>query len=179
MYRRKTVIIFISSLLSVPLAGCLDPITENAFGNGGDLNDRQRTIVTSYDDAMQERNDAIPIRDEGIEAFNAEGYDRAIDAFETAREGLESAEEAFTEATEIAVEIGADSAVAICETAAEETQLQIDATAAALNAANAAADGEPAGTINDYILEFQELEAEAAELVVEDTDALVTALGLD
>lgn len=182
MIHRRTLIAATTSILTVFFSGCLDTITGDSggFGDGSedDRRDQQRTIVTLYDEALQDRNQAMETRDEGIIFFNGEEYALAIQEFEAAIDGFESAESDFSEAADIAVEIGAGDAESICETTAEETSLQIEATHAALAAASAAEDGAGGSTINGHVEKYQELETEASEFSVADSETLVEILGL-
>lgn len=179
MHYRRTVLTVGSCLL---VGGCLDSAIsrESGFGEGSntDLSDRQRSIVSTYDTALEERNEATTTRDSGITLFNDEEFARAVDAFKTAREDYQIASSGFATAAEDAREIGETEAAELCSTAEQETSIQLAATDAALEAARAGRTGEDTANINAHIKEYQEFESEAAELSVKDTDTLVEVLGL-
>ncbi|GAB7010352.1 hypothetical protein [Halorubrum trueperi] len=183
MVSRRRLLSAISLFLSLSLSGCLDTFTGGegglSGGGGGDIDDERREIVQTYDDALVARNDALGARDEGITAFNEESYAAAIEAIETAAADIERAQSGFAESVDLAREIAEDAATSLCETAAEETDLQVAATEAALAAATAADEDADAGTINGHIEEYRSRRSEASERSVEDTDAVASALGLE
>lgn len=183
MLTRRTVMAVAVSGGSTALAGCTDTITggDSKIGGlgGSDVEDRRREVVTAYDAAVIDRNDALSARNDGLESFNADEYDDAADRLETAAEGYESAESRFSDATETATQLAEEEAASICERSAEEARLQLAATEAIHSAANAAADGAAASTINGHIEEYRELEAQAETIAVADPDVVAETLGLE
>ena len=177
MRRRRAVLTTIALSYS-GLAGCSSTRIGEFDTDDGASEDRHREIVVTYEDSLTARNEGIESRDTGVGLFNAEEYTDAIERFNSARSSCEDAEAGFAEAAEIAVEAGRSGARTICETAREETATQIEATEAALAAATAAEEGADASTINEHVTEFQEIEAEASALTVEDTEVLAETLGL-
>ena len=157
----------------LPLAGCTDAIPTRDF-DGSD--DRRREILTRYDDGIAARNDGIETRDAGINLFNAEEYADAIDEMETALDRFETAAEEFETATDVAAELDAEAAEAICADAAENTRMQIEATEAGLAATQAANEGEDADTINDHVMAYQELLEEAEAYPIAEGETLAEEL---
>ena len=148
------------------------------LGSGSD--DPRRSVVETYDAALVERNDATETRDTGINLFNTDEYGEATDRLEAALTGYEEARAGFGEAAGLVADLDdSGEATTICERAVEATRAQIEATEAALDAATAAAEGAGASAINDHVERFQRLESRASSIGVEDTDALVSALGLE
>ena len=174
---RRTILAAVSSAVTTALAGCGATGGLSDLGSGND--DPRRSVVETYDAALVERNDATETRDTGINLFNTEEYGEATDRLETALTGYEEAREGFGEAAGLVDDLNdAREATAICERAVEATRVQVRATEAALDATAAADEGAGASTINDHVERFQELESRAASITVEDTDVLVSALGL-
>ena len=166
---------------TVSLTGCLDTITggESEFGEtGSDIQQEQREVVTTYDEALTARNDATETRDTGVNLFNTEEYNEATNRFESAQSSYEAAEAGFAETAELATELAEEEAASICEVARDEARLQIEATESALAAATAAEEGADASTINGHIEEFRDVEAQANALTVEDTEVLAEVLGV-
>lgn len=181
MSHRRTVISTTACCVSISLTGCLDTITGGEGGLGGvgsNVGEERREVVTTYDDALAARNDATETRNTGVKLFNAGEHARAMESIETALGGYEDAEASFAEAAELATALTEEEAASICDVARDETRLRVEATEAALAAATAAEEGADASTINEHVTEFQEIEAEASALTVEDTEVLAETLGL-
>ena len=168
------------------VVGCLDDGLDELPGMGGreetEQQDQRHEILLGYEDALEQRNDGIETRDGGIDLFNAEEYADAVDEIETARDRFAAAADGFETAADAAAEIdtedpAVEDAREICLDAAENTRLQLAATEAGLAAATAAADGEDAGTINDHVVAYQELVAEAEAFPVADGEELADVLG--
>jgi hypothetical protein len=176
MLIRRMLLVAVSSVITTALAGCGAPGGLTGLGPGSD--DPRRSVVETYDAALVQRNDAIETRDTGIELFNAKEYAQAMESIEIAVRGYEEAEAGFAEAAELVTELAEAEAASICELARDEARLQIEATEAALAAATAAEEGADASPINKHIREFQEVEAEADALTVEDTEVLAETLGV-
>ena len=178
MLIRRMLLAAVGSAITTALAGC--GATGGLTGLGPGSDDPRRSAVETYDAALVERNDATGARDTGINLFNAEEYGESIDRFNTALTGYEEARTGFSEAADLVADLDdAGEATTICERAVEATRVQIEATEAALDAATAAAEGAGASAINDHVERFQRLESRASSIGVEDTDALVSALGLE
>jgi hypothetical protein len=181
MIDRRTALSLFGFCVTTSLTGCLDTITggESELGGiGSGVQQEQREIVTTYDDALTARNDAIETRDTGIKLFNAKEYARAMESIETALGGYEEAESGFAEAAELATALTEEEAASICELARDEARFQVEATEAALAAATAAEEDADASTINEHVREFQDVKAEADALTVEDTEVLAETLGI-
>ena len=178
MSTRRATLTTVGGLTATAISGCLNGNGGGSSG-GADGTAEQRAVITTYDDAVVDRNDATERRNIGVNRFNERNYGEAIEPLETALSDYETAETGFAEAASLATETGEESAVAICETAVDEVALQIDATDAALSAARAANGGADAETINGHIETFRTHRDEAAALTVEDTDAVASALGLE
>ncbi|MFD1570520.1 hypothetical protein [Halorubrum laminariae] len=182
MKRRRVIVSSASFAGLATFSGCLDGVTggDGSITGGGDgVDDDRREIARTYDDALVARNDAVTARDEGVSSFNDEAYPEAIDSIEAGLVDIEEAESMFAESATLAREITEETAAEICELSAEEVRIQTDATEAALSAARAADEGESAETINGHIETFRSHRDEAEALTVEDTDAVVSALGLE
>ncbi|MFC6771204.1 hypothetical protein ACFQDD_06685, partial [Halorubrum pallidum] len=122
MTHRRGVLSATACLGLFSLSGCLDSVTGGGDGSDGtEGDDQRREIVRTYDDAIVARNDATTARDEGVTAFNEESYSPAIESIESALADYESATEGFSEAADVAHELTEDTAAALCETAATET----------------------------------------------------------
>lgn len=176
MARRRTVLVgFAGTSLSFG-TGCLDTLSGGRFSGGVDqtqLTAQKGEIVDRYADAIEDRNQGITARDDAVRAFNDESYDEAIDTFETAMEHFESAKQGFADAAALAVETGEEDVAAICETAEEDAELQISATEAALNAAEAADSGEDPAEVNGHVEEYRDLLEQSEQITVEEPQTLV------
>lgn len=170
----------IATICVCTLTGCLDTISggEGGISGGSGLDDDRREIVQRYEKAVVARNDAVRARDGGINDFNNEEYDDAVGSIETALAEFEEGQSGFANAADLATELAEEEAASICEASAQETAIQVDATEAALAAATAAEEGADASTINGHVEEFQEVEAQADALTVEDTEVLAEVLGV-
>ena len=182
--RRRVLAATALSISSV--AGCLDGGLDDLPGSSGreatEQQDQRREVLLGYEDALGERNDGIETRDGGIDLFNAEEYADAIDEMETALDHFSTAAEGFETAADAAAAIDTDApdvevAHEICLDAAENTRIQVEATEAGLAATTAATDGEDASTINDHVMEYQDLLEEAEAFPVADGEELADVFG--
>lgn len=146
--------------VGVGLSGCLNNESTSQSppeSNGGNSNDNDQSqnqddqtdntrekerILEAYNDGAGINNNAVDTQQRATDAFDNENYEQAADLYAEAESEHRRAEGRFSDALNVALEIGHDEAQKICEEAMEYSTLYAQAAQASADSAEEAIAGD-------------------------------------
>lgn len=176
MSRRRAVLAGTATLALSLGAGCIEAVTDRLGLGRRSLSATEQGIVEAYERGIDEFNAGVGVWDSAIAAFNESEYGSAVEGFEAAVDRFRDARTSFTEARVEALDIDNEGAARVCDDATERAKLMLDSARAGSDGAQAALEGASANRINEHVRDTRELEEEASQLEIRDSERLVSLL---
>lgn len=185
--KRRSFLSTASALTTASIAGCLStdntptPTEQrsNPSPSNSSRNEEQRQeIVRLYNNATGKNNQGIDNQRQAIDAYENEKYDRAASLHDSAESKHVQARNTFSDALNIALEIGHEEAQEICEEAVEFATLYRQAAQYGLRASEEASNGN-ISQANEFTDRYNQKANEANQLNPRSPDAVANILNID